>query len=605
MKRNGAGPGNGSADGTGGAAGGVINLAHLKAEIERLRTLKAEGIEEVEYEFELGQAAKLFGIGKRKFRQFVEGPPTGSANRSGGQALPASIEEANRFVDGVKPELTVRTDDLPAAADAVRDLFAAAGDVFEWNVPAKVVRSDDRTLPLISPFAVENVVNEVHRLCRPIQVTPGGKRMAITLPDRVARLYLAKKADWRLPRLAGITTTPMLREDGSIRTAEGYDQETRLWCVNVPTLTIPERPSQDQAREALQRLRRPFRTFPFADAETVWDEKLKLELVDLLKDPGRDESAFLTSLLTSVCRPCLHLAPGVMLVGAQISGAGSGKGLLGGAICLIAFGLRPAAFTVGKGEEPEKRIASDLLEGDPFVFLDNVNHTVLASATLESAMTQRPFKVRLFGTLKMAVIDAGPLVVVTGNALRPSRDLVRRFPMYVRLDAKMENPAQRSFPLPDGAFLGDIGRRRPELLSEALTIWRFGRQNDLPPGKPLGSYSDWTRWCRDPLLKLGCQDPVERVDELAAADPLRQDTLAIFFVWEEHHGATPMQAKKLHEEVKKAIDPKERGRQFITHRLNELHGTRLGGFMFMRDKDPDYSREPATYTLTRTNRKDR
>jgi hypothetical protein len=263
----------------------------------------------------------------------------------------------------------------------------------------------------------------------------------------------------------------MLREDGSIRTAEGYDQETRLWCVNVPTLTIPERPSQDQAREALQRLRRPFRTFPFADAETVWAEKPKLELVDLLKDPGRDESAFLTSLLTSVCRPCLHLAPGVMLVGAQISGAGSGKGLLGGAICLIAFGLRPAAFTVGKGEEPEKRIASDLLEGDPFVFLDNVNHTVLASATLESAMTQRPFKVRLFGTLKMAVIDAGPLVVVTGNALRPSRDLVRRFPMYVRLDAKMENPAQRSFPLPDGGFLGDI-RRLPSTTVVAGRICR-------------------------------------------------------------------------------------------------------------------------------------
>jgi hypothetical protein len=36
MKRNSAGPGNGSADGTGGAAGGIINLAHLKAEIERL-----------------------------------------------------------------------------------------------------------------------------------------------------------------------------------------------------------------------------------------------------------------------------------------------------------------------------------------------------------------------------------------------------------------------------------------------------------------------------------------------------------------------------------------------------------------------------------------
>ena len=94
MKRNGAGPGNGRADRTGGAADAVINLAHLKAEIERLRTLKVEGIEEVEFEFELGQAAKLFGIGKRKFRQFVESPPTGNANRSGHQrSCPARLSQ--------------------------------------------------------------------------------------------------------------------------------------------------------------------------------------------------------------------------------------------------------------------------------------------------------------------------------------------------------------------------------------------------------------------------------------------------------------------------------------------------------------------------------
>jgi hypothetical protein len=50
--------------------------------------------------------------------------------------LPASIEDGNKLVDGVKPELIVETANLPAAADAVRDLFVRAGDVFEWAGPS-------------------------------------------------------------------------------------------------------------------------------------------------------------------------------------------------------------------------------------------------------------------------------------------------------------------------------------------------------------------------------------------------------------------------------------------------------------------------------------
>ena len=111
-------------------------------------------------------------------------------------------------------------------------------------------------------------------------------------------------------------------------------------------------------------------------------------------------------------------------------------------------------------------------------------------------MTERPFKVRPFGVLKMARLDSAPIIVVTGNGLTPSKDLVRRFAMFLRLDAKMENPSLRKFPLPDEVFLADIERRRAELLGAALTIWRFGRLNaaKMEAGRPLGSYSTWTRW---------------------------------------------------------------------------------------------------------------
>ena len=256
----------------------ALTAAHLKAEVAKLRTLKAEvrsRADEMEYEVALEKAEKAFGFGKRKFRRWVEEPTDGDA--------PGSVDEANSLVDSVsaKPELIVDTANLPAAANAVRDLFAAAGGYFEWGGPAKVVSSSDGGLPQIVPFTVDSVVNEVHELRRPVKFVDGQRRGAITLPDRCAKQYLVKKGEWDLPRLAGITTAPLLREDGSIRAAEGYDPQTRLRGVNVPLPDLPERPTEAQARTALHTLRAAFQTFPFADSKRVWKPELKLELVDL------------------------------------------------------------------------------------------------------------------------------------------------------------------------------------------------------------------------------------------------------------------------------------------------------------------------------------
>jgi len=52
----------------------------------------------------------------------------------------------------------------------------------------------------------------------------------------------------------------------------------------------------------------------------------------------------------------------------------------------------------------------------------------------------------------------------------------------------------------------------------------------------------WAEWCRDPLLNLGCQDPVERVGALKANDPHRQRIGELFRTWWQHHGADIMKA---------------------------------------------------------------
>lgn len=124
-----------------------------------------------------------------------------------------------------------------------------------------------------------------------------------------------------------------------------------------------------------------------------------------------------------------------------------------------------AGFTPTKENKAEldKLISGDLLKGGPVLWITNFNDAVLASRVLDGAMTERPYKVRPFGVLKNVVLDGAPFVVANGNGLKPSQDLVRRFPMFVQLDAQMENPALRKFPLPDQAFLADIERRRYEL----------------------------------------------------------------------------------------------------------------------------------------------
>ena len=508
------------------------------------------------------------------------------------------------------PELIINEGDPTATAKELAALIARRDDfLFNGNAPIRVAVEADY-LPRALEVTSEAVRVIAHEICCPVKLRSKKSvvtRVAVPISSDIARLYLhGLEGQWGLKHFRGITTAPILKHDGSMRIASGYDAKTGLWCHNIPHLDVLEQPSKTDAKAALRRLRHFFRTFPFSDANHKHDHDLGLAVTDLSTDPQLDESTFLAALLTAVVRQSLDLAPAFLCDAPNFSGAGTGKGLLVRAMCCIASGVSPSAFTSGHDvEEFDKRLTAALIEARPAVFLDNFNSKELRSDTLASALTESPATVRPMGHSQQVPLHTRTFIGITGNNIEIAEDMARRV-LKAHLDARMEDPEQRKF---KPGFLDDVLAARSTLLSDALTVWRWGRQNTLPTGKSLGSYEVWSQWCRDPLLALGACDPIDRVAEIKAADPRRRAAIAFFDVWWAVHADTRVTASSVAAEVILFIDDKAKhnedgtlqwSRQRVARFLTGYVGTRLGGYTFTVSKDEKLTRPLAHYKLEKT-----
>ncbi len=526
-------------------------------------------------------------------------------------AIAAAIDQAEEVTKAAKEfapplqRLLVEAAHPDRTVARLRDILAATGQFYDRGVPVRLAVDQMHGGVVVQVVTPDVLKLLAHAACQPYRVKSKNdgsiEEVDIPLGRPYASMYLEWRGEWRLPLLNGIASAPVLRDDGTIGCDPGYDKASGLWLENIPPLgqLVPDRPTRLDATNALQLVRERFKSFCFADAATRSGTAGSPDVVDINQRPGRDESAFLTALMTAICRASLDLAPAVLLRAAPMSGAGAGKGLLARCISLIAFGRDPQAVTAGPTlEELDKRIAASLMAGDPILFLDNLNGTALKSSLLASAITERPSCVRPLGSSAMVKLNSTALIILTGNGLTVSEDLARRF-ITVELDPRTENPEARHF---SGDIHFEVASRRNELLAAALTIWRWGRHNpDIGRGLPLGSFEKWARWVRDPLLALGCVDPVQRIAEAKQVDVRRQAVAEIYAAWWEHHGSRPVRAAGLHADVVAVLDPQGRGRQYIAGQLGQLAspGTWMSGFRLTRQPAPG-KWDPATYALQKT-----
>jgi len=316
-------------------------------------------------------------------------------------------------------------------------------------------------------------------------------------PDNVLNAVHAR-GEWGGVRpLVGVTTTPTMREDGSIFQTPGYDDAGDtglLYWPNAPYHPVPEDPSQEDARMAYEALAEVVCDFPFAEPH--------------------HRASWIASVLTLLARSAI--AGPVPLFAIEANTRGSGKSKLADAAVRIATGHDAARTSVPEtDEEMRKRITSIVLEGDASVCLDNIAGP-LGGPSLDAALTGTMWKDRALGSNATIVAPLRIVWFATGQNLQLAGDLGRRT-MMIRLESPLENPEDREgFKHPD--LMKWIADKRHHLVVWGLTILRAWVVAERPiKVKSWGSFEAWSELIPNAIAWASGVDPL---GARASADPM-------------------------------------------------------------------------------------
>jgi len=391
-----------------------------------------------------------------------------------------------RVVQPRMPELDITNE--ADAIDGLLDIMAAEQlpDLYKRSGGPCWVYEDDQGNPLIKQLATDNLRAYLADHVTTYQVvrdplTEGTQEVRELFMPKTCGTILGRK-DWPLLPLRGIVTSPVVRPDGTLLQAPGYDKPTGLYL---------------QPRVKLRRLRPEVTDDALGKAKEI---VLGMMLADFPWKEPSDKAHFLGALLTPILRPYFYGTTPMFVFTATTMG--SGKSLLKD-IFLYLFGISETPWPEND-TELRKSITTQLYTtGQPVVVLDNLpNGYIIKSPVLSSLLTAEYWGDRVLGSTASVTMPNDRLWIATGNGLRTGGDNGRRV-MWVRLDPDCPDPDQR-----DGFKVGDL---RPWLRANASTVvaalvtivrsW-------LAAGAPIvrvrkGDYSEWASMIAGILKHLG------------------------------------------------------------------------------------------------------
>lgn len=307
--------------------------------------------------------------------------------------------------------------------------------------------------------------------------------------------------------LRGVTHTPLLRRDGTVLDAEGYDEPTRrlyLPPAGMGALRVPMAPTEVELATALNLIMAMIQDFPF--------------------NTDHDRANYLAMLLTPLLRELIPPPYKMGLINAHQRGSGKS---------LLAWILRTLHGGVLRGDVPEsgaefrKQITSVLLTTTaPVVQFDNVRK--VSASQLDALLTSEDWTDRVLGSSVDVWARNDRLWIATGNNILLGGDLVRRV-LWASIDPQDPRPEERTnFVIPD--LKNWVAARRGELLAALLTLVRAWVVAGRPTGERVGEddYSRWIEACRGILQVAGVEGVVGHRETVRQTESEEDDEWADF-----------------------------------------------------------------------------
>lgn len=430
----------------------------------------------------------------------------------------------DQFPGDPRHEVIVQRGRIDETADlASAGVFATPAPYYQRGESlVRLVQGDDAQMrrrttdaPILVPASSAMLLDDLERTCRflarSMNPETGEVRTRITgCPKPLPAVLIARAGRLPIPSVRGIAEVPLLHDDGTM-VVDGFDQRAGVVVVAPGQWpTIPKAPNDKQALAALERLDELLAGFPFVSEA--------------------DRAVTIAAMLSAVIRPTIPSCP-AFAWSAPVRG--SGKSKLADVVSVIATGRTAPALTWPPQEdEAEKRLGASVMAGDAVILLDNIE-TALRGACLNSLLTQPTIAVRLLGRSQIQRIAAAVLVLATGNNLVLLGDLSRRF-LVAHLDPGTERPELRRFTF-DPVERARAERRELVAALHTIARWGAGRSSDIAP---LGSFEEWSRRVRDPLVALGLPDCCAVLEELHRSDPERETAIEVLTEWRRAFGGT-------------------------------------------------------------------
>jgi hypothetical protein len=430
--------------------------------------------------------------GDQRYHEIVDELERNGRNRW----RPAQADVAGNERDAL-PKIVVNNRQLPEVTAEAIEALAASNDPPEIFVRAGRlvrVREDENGVPEIQAMEDSHLKGRLARVANFVRTTEKGETEVIP-PDWLVK-DVGTLPRWPFPALEAVVEAPIMRPDGTIFDAPGYDPRTRLYYRPVEGFDIPPiapEPTEADTRAAISFLDEAVGEFPYED--------------------GASAANTLALMLTPLVRQAVNGPVPLALI--DKPQAGTGGSLLAETVAVIGSGRTAEMLGAPRDEEEwRKQITAKLSAGATMITVDNVEGALYAPS-LARALTARTWTDRVLGRSETVTVSQRATWAATGNNIQLRGDLPRRC-YSIRLDARESRPWQReNFRHPD--LLGWVTKNRGRLVHALLTLARAWFAADKPKAQNLprlGSFEAWTETVGGMVAFAGIPDFLGNLVEL-------------------------------------------------------------------------------------------